>query len=281
MKRNNIYLYEYKDDLRDRNVGFCRMDFLDKRVKILLNIREDVLGIEPGDKVDIVAELLMEGGKKQEFILDNKLIDVPNEEDIVGLSVTYVKKSGIKIKVQGLIEKRKFVEAVEETYVEKQEVSIGFQENKYTKQVELEDTVYNIDMECIEEKRCKEKDKHIEEKVMEEKRNAKKSGIKVKVAGGEKELIKLGLDELVDLPREYWHFAKNKFIICGYNRYGHLAYMKQGEKYIICVPGVLNDKISGCARRFGFKSFFYLDREKEEDDEEKNIAGYWMMCDGR
>ncbi len=277
MKRNNIYVYEYKGDTRGRNVGFCRMDFVDKKAKISLSIREDMLGIEPEESVDIKAELLKEGGKKQEFTVGDRLIEVMDTNEIVGVSVVYMKKNGIKIKVQGLLDNKEFIEANENIQlVEATEILVSSQDNKRIKQVELEDTVYNIDMECLKENQYKEQERQIEEK--SEKKNVKKSGVKVKVAGIERELNRLELDELVNLPREYWHLAKNKFIICGCNRYGHLAYIKQGEKYIICVPGVLNDKISGCARKFGFKSFFYVDGEEKGDNEaEKNVMGYWMM----
>lgn len=281
MKRNNIYVYEYKGDTRGRNVGFCRMDFVDKKAKISLSIREDMLGIEPEESVDIKAELLKEGGKKQEFTVGDRLIEVMDTNEIVGVSVVYMKKNGIKIKVQGLLDNKEFIESVgDNTYVEKQELLVSSQENKRVQQIELEDTVYNVDMECIKEKMDMKEEKQIEENTIAKKKRLQKSGIKVEVAGIERELIKFRLDELVDLPREYWHLVKNKFVICGCNRYGHLAYMKQGEKYIICVPGVLNDKISGCARRFGFKSFFRVDDEVKGDNEvEENVMGYWMMSD--
>lgn len=281
MKRNNIYLYEYNNGSRGKNVGFCRMDFLDKRIKVSFNIKEDVLGIEAGESVDIDAKLLKKGGEQQEFAVSNRMIEVSDVNDIVGLSVVYTKKNGIKAKVQGLFENREFVESVgDNTYVEKQELLVSSQENKRVQQIELEDTVYNVDMECIKEKMDMKEEKQIEENTIAKKKRLQKSGIKVEVAGIERELIKFRLDELVDLPREYWHLVKNKFVICGCNRYGHLAYMKQGEKYIICVPGVLNDKISGCARRFGFKSFFRVDDEVKGDNEvEENVMGYWMMSD--
>ncbi len=87
------------------------------------------------------------------------------------------------------------------------------------------------------------------------------------------EFVKFKLEDITMLPRGYWHFAKNRFLLCGYKKYGYLAYTKKKDRYIICVPGVMNEGISGCARKHGFKSFVPFLRQDNESSEN----GYWMM----
>lgn len=89
----------------------------------------------------------------------------------------------------------------------------------------------------------------------------------------EKKFIRFKLEELVMLPRKYWHYSKNRFLLCGYNRYGYLAYMKKDDKYIICVPGTMSDNASSCARRHGFKTFVPMPNGVQGQSE----MGYWII----
>lgn len=231
MKRHNIYLYEYKGDLREQNVGFCRMDIHNNAVKVLININNEKMGIVSNDIVEMNSELVFKSGKKQGFVCDSallkngnlaKIIHIGDAEEVVGICFLYKKKNGLGISVAGWLETIANIE-----------------------QVELEDTVYNVDTQCL---------KNLEN---DNKRNIKKMSIL----------------EMTSLPRECWSIARNKFAICGCNRYGHLTYIEEDGRKIIGVPGTMSDDIASCAKRYGFTS--YIKSKTLELDED--VEGYWIM----
>ena len=231
MKRHNIYLYEYISDEKGKNAGFCRMDIHNNVVKILINISNKEMGIVPNDIVEIKSELVFKSGKKQEFVCDSvllhngnlaKVVHMDSAEEVVGIELLYKKKNGLSICVAGWLGQRVKIE-----------------------QVELEDTVYNVDTECV---------KNSEN---DNKRNVKK----------------LSILEVTSLPRECWKIARNKFVLCGCNRYGHLTYIEENDRKIIGVPGKMDDNIAICAKRYGFTSYVKADILEEDTD----VEGYWVM----
>lgn len=144
MKRHNIYLYECNGGIKEKNAGFCRMDISDGRIKIALNIKNRAVGIEPSEIVEIKGILSFSGGKSIAFSCDRKLLnterlleefEVRESYDISSISLTYYKTNGIKIKLQGMLESPK---------------------GERIKQIELEDTVYNVDAICLEEKKLRQ-----------------------------------------------------------------------------------------------------------------------------
>ena len=82
-------------------------------------------------------------------------------------------------------------------------------------------------------------------------------------------LVKLKYEKLTDLPRRYWHLSRNKFFMCGCNRYGHFAYIKNGEDYIICVPGNNDEHTAKCARKYGFPTYW---------EENKGAKEVYFLC---
>lgn len=247
VKRSNIYLYEYSNGSKGKNVGFCRMDINNNAVKILLNIKYNELGINLLEIVDIKGQLLFDGGESEQFSCNDlkklgqlvKTFELSQADGIVGVMLEYQKINGIKVRVQGTIGDKAWENAMKINNIE---------------QVELDDTVYNVDTECLKEKRINPE------------ANCEKEENK-------REIIKIRYNEITTLPREYWRVMKNKFVICGCNRYGHLAYIKEQDRYIICVPGVMNDKNAMCAKRYGFKTYF----PNEDSGEDEVYNGYWVM----
>ena len=128
------------------------------------------------------------------------------------------------------------------------------------KTIEEEDTVYSVDTECIE----KHKD------------NIYKKFCKsiVRMAGESRELVKITPLDFAQLPNKCWKLARNKFVLYGYCNYGHLGYMRSNDKYMICVPGKLDENVSAFAKRFGFNQYIPLEKDGEKEEE---TPGYWIM----
>lgn len=231
MKRHNIYLYEYRGEKKEKNAGFCRMDIHNNVVKILINISNKEMGIMPNDIVEIKSELVFKSGKRQEFACDSvllkngnlaKIIHIDSSEEVVGIELLYKKKNGLSLCVAGWLEQRVKIE-----------------------QVELEDTVYNVDVECVKSTE-----------------NDNKRSVK-----------KLSILEVTSLPRECWKITRNKFVLCGCNRYGHLTYIEENGRKIIGVPGKMNENVATCAKRYGFTSYVKADTLEADTD----VEGYWIM----
>ncbi len=263
MKRHNIYLYEYRNNLKGKGVGFCRMDVYDDSVKLLFNIKCKDLGIVREEIVDIRADLLLEGGNRQQLSLNVSLSNINSYNgikenvkatDIVGVYITYVHKNGISTRIIGELQGVQGVTMTSEDVVKPDRI----------KRVELEDTVYNVDMECLSKKKEAIRTKH--------------ESMNINVSGMEYELVRIKPEELTSLPRDYWKLLRNKFVICKAARYGHIAYIKQSDRYIVCVPGNADDRCAGCARRFGFKSFMpCVQNEMFSENMEDEASGYWIM----
>jgi len=223
VKRDILYLNVKSGAGQGRSAGFCRVDQIGNRIKIGVNINNN-LQIDYMQIESIRVKILYSNGNcleyEKEFKNNTLLIDVRENETVVGIEIIYIYKNGIKIKVAG---GREIVEKI--------------------KQVELEDTVYNVDMECVKEK-------------------------KITTASVDEGPMKISIAGLAELPREYWHLMKNKFVNCCYGRYGYIGYLKRDDKYIICIPGDMCENECGCARKYGFNT--YIEAEDESN------KGYWL-----
>lgn len=224
MKRNILYLNVKSGVNLGKSAGFCRVDQIGNRIKIGVNINNNIVQIDHLQLEDIKVKILYSDGNcleyEREFKNNTLLLDAKQNETVVGIEIIYIYRNGIKTKIAG---GREIVEKI--------------------KQVELEDTVYNVDMECAKKK-------------------------EITTASVDEGLVKIAMAELSELPREYWHLMKNKFVNCCYGRYGYIGYLKHNDKYIICVPGDVCENECGCARKYGFNTYI-------EAEDEKN-KGYWL-----
>lgn len=92
----------------------------------------------------------------------------------------------------------------------------------------------------------------------------------------EREYLRLGLQDLIILPRLYYRLVENSFLLHGYYNYEHLIlaklYKKGTEKYYIGVPGNYYEKEKQVAVLFGFESF-----EPKTEPAAEGDYGYYMI----
>lgn len=90
-----------------------------------------------------------------------------------------------------------------------------------------------------------------------------------------REYLRLELEDLVILPRQYYRLAENSFLLHGYHNYGHIVlakvFIKGQEKICIGVPGNYYEKEVQVAVMFGFESF-----ECETEPAKEGDFGYYM-----
>ncbi len=78
--------------------------------------------------------------------------------------------------------------------------------------------------------------------------------------------------DLFKLPMDYWHYAKNTFLMQGFYNYRHLLYAYKEGSYYLGVPGQFHRREQFLAGEFGFDRF--------KGTKKKRVTmgdyGYWM-----
>lgn len=78
--------------------------------------------------------------------------------------------------------------------------------------------------------------------------------------------------DFTSFPMEFWHYARNSFLLQGFYNYRHLLYAHGGEKNYIGVPGQFHRREQYLANRFGFPRF--------KGTQKKRVTigdfGYWL-----
>lgn len=90
---------------------------------------------------------------------------------------------------------------------------------------------------------------------------------------------KIQRNDLAVLPRCEWKWANNSFLLHGYYNYHHLAFIDDGERFWLGVPGIYHPQEAKAASTFGFTEFIPQQdiRIDLTDDEKSNEEqfGYW------
>lgn len=78
--------------------------------------------------------------------------------------------------------------------------------------------------------------------------------------------------DFTSFPMEFWHYARNSFLLHGFYNYRHLLYAHSKDKNYIGVPGQYHRREQYLANRFGFPRF--------KGTQKKRVTvgdfGYWL-----
>lgn len=90
--------------------------------------------------------------------------------------------------------------------------------------------------------------------------------------------VRIELQDLHELPIEYWAMAHNSFLLQGYYSYLHLLFAQiqnenKEKSYVIGIPGICHVKQNYLAGRFGFRHFLPL----RQTDDINGEFGYWLL----
>lgn len=85
--------------------------------------------------------------------------------------------------------------------------------------------------------------------------------------------IRIEPKDLVHLPKEYWILGNNSFLLHGYYNYRYLVLgkIKNGEGYLLGIPGTFDNREQRMARMFGFPDFIPAKKEGQKTGK----FGYW------
>ncbi|MBD5544674.1 MAG: hypothetical protein HDR01_10670 [Lachnospiraceae bacterium] len=118
----------------------------------------------------------------------------------------------------------------------------------------------------------------------EKKKSSGESGQKmVKLAGRENEYYMSRISELGELSKDLEPLEHNSFLLHGYFNYRHLLIRKEGDKFLVGVPGNYYYREEMVAAMFGFPNFVPAKKEKGAgkdslQEEEKTVGefGYYF-----
>ena len=74
------------------------------------------------------------------------------------------------------------------------------------------------------------------------------------------------------LPMEFWHYAKNSFLLQGFYNYRHLLYAHSQSKNYLGVPGQFHRREQYLSRGFGFPRFKGTQKKRVTTGD----FGYWL-----
>lgn len=87
--------------------------------------------------------------------------------------------------------------------------------------------------------------------------------------------IQMELSELRELPKQYWYFGNNSFLLHGFFNYHHILFGRMADNiWFIGVPGVYERQERVMASIFGFSGFTYIG-EKEAAAPRERQQGIW------
>ncbi|MBD5466131.1 MAG: hypothetical protein HDR22_10025 [Lachnospiraceae bacterium] len=142
------------------------------------------------------------------------------------------------------------------------------------------------EIEYVPMRNDRNKEEHPDTKEMPQDRLAEKgkeapgsSGQKtIKLAGRENEYYMSRLSELGELSKDLEPLEHNSFLLHGYFNYRHLLIRKEGERFLVGVPGNYYYREEMVAAMFGFPNFVPAKREDSVLEGEKTVGefGYYF-----
>lgn len=270
------YIYSYDEGIKNKNVGFARIESRNGQCKILVNLK----GIDPvNNNEQQVYFFRKEGDKLIGIHIGNLWIkkgegefrEITNADNIKNSGYALSSLAGIFIRSKeepkkifasgwedGLLKVDNFVleedkESTKVDYIEKEQeihaVTVAEEEEKnYETEVELK----------------KEQEVHtasVAEKAKSHWEQLCSNYTKMQAFEDEPNIIslKINLRDIERLPKKNWPLVNNSFLLHGYYSYRYLILAnldpEQNKDYVIGIPGIFHPNEKFVATMFGFEYF--------------------------
>lgn len=110
------------------------------------------------------------------------------------------------------------------------------------------------------------------QKTIESKKKSQEtsSGKDIKMAGSENEYYMSRISELSELSKDLEPLEHNSFLLHGYFNYRHLLIRKEGDRFLVGVPGNYYYREEMVAAMFGFPNFVPAKRNQEDGSNMEN-----------
>jgi len=280
MQRFVTYIYAYENGQKMNNTGYAKIETRGDRGKVEIHFVNG--GIYRGK--GSVAFLYAENGKlifipAGEFMIESgegKSV-VPFRTDVLaGTDLGFAKMDGIYIadsesgmylsfwkdvSVENFLEEN-FVEysldmpLPETVAVAKEEIMKDVeQESLHTMEIPMRNVFPSYTMEDIW-------------------KNIARTKAPVQI-NNEVSAIQIELNDLRELPKQYWYLGNNSFLLHGFFNYRHLLFGRLPDgKWFIGVPGIYARQERVMASVFGFRGFMHIGEEETVTPREKQ-QGVW------
>ncbi len=260
MKRFVTYLYECERGYQNKNVGFCRVDIRDKKVKLQVSVRGYGHSLEKGTIYGLMGTDQLIGIPLSEIKIVNGQGDAEWEEfaDAIGGSefgFHQISGIGISMKSQG------YLASVWKDEAREPITQGGFQ---------LFQRIGVVEEEKRDDESCDAKTVVQMQELEEASIEAIHKQNEMSDEGGT--YRKIQLDEIRELPSPNWHLANNSFLVHGLWNYGYLVLktvVEENEtKLYLGVPGVFEKPEMVMAVVFGFSEFEAIPSQMIEESME-------------
>lgn len=280
MQRFVTYIYEYEDGQKADNVGYAKIETRGERGQIEIHFLNGRIYRGKGE----AAFLFAEKGKLiyipvGEFSIENGVGKGAfrfQTNILAGTAIPFAKIDGIYIADS---ENRKYLSLWKDVDI------TDFTEDNFVK--------YSPGMaqteESVEDSKQKQPDKDIQQEIINEAeqeslhtmeipmrnifpdytmeeiwKNFMKTKSPVQV-NNRVSAIQIELNDLRELPKQYWYLGNNSFLLHGFFNYRHLLFGRLPEgKWFIGVPGVYAAQEQVMASVFGFRGFMEVLEETGE-----------------
>lgn len=248
MQRLIRYLYEYQNGRRVRNVGFVKAEDSGDFLAFWVYGNEFPASVE---------------GRLEIFLFyqkEDKCVGIPLGEisKIRPMTAYQTNYEGNTSRIEGVV-LRENQDGVFRWY------AAGWKEP-------LPDIEQMVEESMVEERKLEEADAVNAE-------DTEEIEVVEEVLEEQPSVFKITRKDLVQLPRQEWKLANNRFLMHGCRNYHHLISFEKEGKYWLGVPGIYHPQEERAARAFGFVEFMTPDDGEvelsEEEQSEQEEFGYW------
>lgn len=262
MQRLIRYLYEYQNGRKVRNVGFVKAEDSGDFLSFWIYGNEFPVSVEGRLEIFLFYQ-------KEDKCVGIPLGELPKRSPLTAYQVNY---EGSTAKVEGVVLREDRDDANRwyaagwkeplpdvEQMIEEQALEVQDIEEQIEEQIEPKLTEQQVETEKIESQKVEQpiEKPQIEEPVV----------------------YKISRKDLVQLPRQEWKLANNRFLMHGCRNYHHLISFEKDGKYWLGVPGIYHPQEERAARAFGFVEFMMPEEGEvelmEDEQSQQEEFGYW------
>lgn len=306
-RRMVSYIYSYDEGIKNKNVGFARIESRNGQCKILVNLKgtTSLSGNEQQVYLFRKEEERLVGVHLGNFLVKNgtgEFREITNSDNIKNSGYGLSSMGGVLIRStedskkifasgwdDGILKVDNFIS--EDQKVEVMKTEEVAQEEYIVEEVKLEE---KVEVEEVEEMETEEVEAgEVVESVVEEEQENRlvaaeektknyweqlcDSYTKVQAFEGEPEItcLKINLKDIERLPKKNWPLVNNSFLLHGYYSYRYLILANlnpmRNKEYMIGIPGIFHPNEKFVAAMFGFEYF----KPVKKSSTMTGQFGYW------
>ena len=286
-RRMVSYIYSYDEGIKNKNVGFARVESRNGQCKILVNLKGVNSGSGNEQQVYFFRkeEDRLVGIYLGSFWIKNgtgEFREITNVDNIKNSGYGLSSIGGVLIRSAGEFQKI-FASGWDDGILKVDNFILDNEEMSAIEAVETTEMEY-IEEEKVEEEKVEEEkvEEEIHVEAVEKHTQSPWEKLcdnytKVQVFEEEPNIIclKINLKDIERLPKKNWPLVNNSFLLHGYYSYRYLILANldpmQSKEYILGIPGIFHPNEKFVAAMFGFEFF----KAVKKSNSMTGQFGYW------